>query len=195
MGDSEGVSARTNVVLSIIILVACGLGWLAADALPRGLSVDPIGPAYFPRFIIISIAVLAAALLLSSLRHLRRQRPAPEPEQPGLVSQAAEADLTTGATTQVIDEEELPPFSYPRMIAVLALSIAYVLLMTTLGYFISTAAYVVALLLLLRVRSAPSLVGCAFGAPLVLQLLFQKLLGVPLPGGVLDRLPFTLPFS
>jgi hypothetical protein len=195
MGDSEGVTPRTNVVLGIILLAACVLGWLAADGLPRGLAVDPIGPAYFPRFIIICIAVLAAALLVLSLRDVRRQRTAPRPEHPGPVSKAAEADLTTGTALEVMDEEELPPISYPRMISVLALSFVYVLLMNALGYFISTAVYVVALLLLLRVRNVPALAGCALGTPLLLQLLFQKLLGVPLPGGVLDLLPFTLPFS
>ena len=192
MGDSEGISPRTNVVLSIVILLACLGGWLAADALPRGLVVDPIGPAYFPRFIIIGIAALAATLLLLSLRGLRRRATVADPGGSGLVSQAAASDLTTGTPSPANEDEQLPPLSYARMIAVLALSLAYVLLLNVLGYFISTALYVVALLLLLRVRNVPAIAGCALGTPLVLQSLFQKLLGVPLPGGILDRFP--LPF-
>jgi hypothetical protein len=80
------------------------------------------------------------------------------------------------------------------MIAVLALSIACILVMNTLGYFFATLVYVILLLLLLRVRNPLTIAGCALGVPLILQTLFNKLLSVPLPGGLLDRLPFTMPF-
>jgi hypothetical protein len=196
VGDSEGVSPRTNVVISICILVACGAAWLATSTLPRGLTVDPIGPAYFPRFIILSVAALGAALLVTSLRGLRRQAPLTGSEQAD--SEPREPDAPTipdaGLHSELVaDADELPPISYRRMIAVFGLSIIYVLLMTPLGYFVSTLVYVILLLLLLRVRNAVTISGCALGVPLVLQSLFNKLLGVPLPGGLFDRLVGVLP--
>jgi len=60
--------------------------------------------------------------------------------------------------------------------------------LTPLGYVISTLLFVAALLPLLRVRNVAAIVGCAIGTPLVLGALFDRLLGVPLPGGVLDIL-------
>jgi Tripartite tricarboxylate transporter TctB family len=181
--DDSAVGPRTNIALSVGILVACGLGWLATNALPSGLRVDPLGPAYYPRFVLLGMAALAAALLVASVRDLRR-RPegaAPELADP-LPAQAVSADRE--------GEEALPPVSYPRMLAVLGLSFGYVLSLESLGYFIATLLYVVALLLLLRVRNPLAIAGCALGVPLVLDSLFGRLLGIPLPGGVLDRLTF-----
>ena len=191
MNDSPSVGPRTNLVLSLIILAACGLGWLAIDTLPRGLTVDPVGPAYFPRFILLCILGLALALLIASLRDLRRSVAEPAPEPLPMQEAAARA---AGTAPEHEDEEPLPPFSYPRMLAVLGWSTLYVLAIERLGYFISTLVYVVVLLLMLRVRNALAVAGCALGIPLVLQALFQKLLTVPLPGGLLDNLPFELPF-
>jgi hypothetical protein len=189
VGDSENVGPRTNVVISICILIACGVAWLATDTLPRGLTVDPIGPAYFPRFIVLSVAALTAALLVISLRDMRRQAGVePSGPEPRTIQETAlDGD-------RAAEEDLPPPFSYPRMTAVLALSIVYVLLLGTLGYFLATLTYVVVLLLLLRVRNPAAIGGSALGAPLVLQTLFGKLLSVPLPGGLLDKLPFMLPF-
>jgi hypothetical protein len=186
--DAEGITPRTNVVISVLMLLGCGIGWLATNTLPRGLTVDPIGPAYFPRFIILSIAVLATLLLITSLLGMRRRSVAEPAQEPRTIQE------TPPSTEAAAEEEELPPISYPRMLAVLGLSIACVLLLNTLGYFIATMLYVALLLPLLRVRKPLPIIGCALGIPLVLQTLFNKLLGVPLPGGVLDKLPFTIPF-
>lgn len=184
MNDSPSVSPRTNVVLSLIILAACLAGWFAIDVLPRGLTVDPVGPAYFPRVIVLCIAVLALALLLTNLRDLNRPRVAAPPPEPPHQATALPGE----------EQEALPPFSLSRLLAILGLSLAYVLLIERLGYFLSTLLYVTLLLLLLRVRNPAAIAGCALGIPLVLQVLFQRLLSVPLPGGLLDNLPFTLPF-
>jgi hypothetical protein len=194
VGDAEDIGPRTNVMLSLGILAGCLVAWLATDTVPRGLVVDPIGPAYFPRFIILSILVLTTMLLLGNLRVLWRGRSTHAPaETRSVVDQAAAADLSTGTPSALV-EATLPPLSYPRMAAVFALMLVYVLLLTPLGYFISTMLFVAALLPLLRVRRVGMIVGCALGVPLVLQTLFEKLLGVPLPGGLLDLLPFELPF-
>ena len=187
MDESSSVGPRTNLALSAGILVACGLGWLATNALPSGLRVDPLGPAYYPRFVLLGLAALATALLVASLRELRRQpgRAEPVPTDP-LPAQAASA-ATDGAPA-IADEDALPPVSYPRMVGVLGLSIAYVLLMETLGYLISTLLYVVLLLLLLRVRNPWAVAGCALGIPLILDALFGRLLGIPLPAGLVEDL-------
>ena len=192
MDDSSRVGPRTNVVLSLGILVACGLGWLATNTLPSGLRVDPLGPAYFPRFVLLGLAVLATALLVASVLELRRGSPVLEPASPDpRPAQAVTAGIDETPTVE--DEAALPPVSYPRMIAVFGLSLAYVLLLERLGYFISTLVYVVALLLLLRVRNPLTIAGCALGIPLVLDALFGRLLGIPLPGGVLDYLVDVFP--
>ena len=184
MGDSPSVGPRTNIVLSLGILALCGLGWLATSALPAGLQLDPLGPSYFPRFVLIALAVLALALLVESVRALGR-RPTDR------AVDSLEPAATPTAREEVMDEDaawDVAPISYPRMLAVLALSVGYVVLMTDLGYLLSSVLYVVALLLLLRVRNRLAIALCAVGLPSVLFALFGWLLGVPLPGGLLEAL-------
>jgi hypothetical protein len=184
VGDSPSVGPRTDVALSLGILALCGLGWLATDALPPGLRLDPLGPAYFPRFVLISLAVLATALLLKSVRAVRRGPAIPSTGR-------LEAVAAPDGPALLADEEAeaaLAPISYRRMLGVLVLSIGYVVLMDALGYLVSSVLYVVALLLLLRVRRPLAIALCAVGLPAVLYALFGWLLGVPLPGGVLEAL-------
>ena len=204
MDDSSSVGPRTNIVLSLGILAFCGLGWVATNTLPSGLRVDPLGPAYYPRFVLLGTAALAAALLVASIRDLHREARAGRAESiatdPAPFSTiSAQVDATGHAVVADAevagdgdgDEEELPPVSYPRMLAVLALSIGYALVMTTLGYVISTALFVAILLVVLRVRNWLIITAWAIGTPLVLGSLFGWLLGIPLPGGPLEGvLPF-----
>jgi putative tricarboxylic transport membrane protein len=179
MQDASSVGPRTNIVLSLGILALCGLGWLAADSLPPGLRVDPLGPAYYPRFVLLSLAALAVALLVASLRDLRRERD-------GLSEALADPSAAIGESPD--ETWTTAPISYPRMLAVLALSFGYVLAMTSLGYLASSVLYVVALLLLFGIRRPLAIAATAFGLPAVLYGLFGWLLGVPLPGGVLEAL-------
>lgn len=194
MNDHAGVGPRTNIVLSLGLLVGCALGWLSTDTFGASLQVDPLGPAYYPRFVILCTAALSAAMLVASIRGLRSNAAGqePAPREPLPASVAAIDDAGTQAVAET--EETLPPVFYPRLLSVLALSLAYVLLLEGLGYFVSTVLYIVALLLLVRVRNPIRIGSCALGTPLVFQSLFQKLLGIPLPGGLLDKLPFNLPF-
>lgn len=198
MDESEAVGPRTNAVVSLVILAACGLGWLATDRLPTGLQVDPLGPAYYPRFILLGIASLSLALLVASIRELRpigrnRSRPSATVDNPLVTGVVPAPSMASSAVAEVLDDEELPPISYPRMLAVFGLLLAYVLLLTPLGYFVSTVLFVLVLLLLLRVRSPLLIAACALGTPLVLGGIFGRVLGVPLPDGVLEYVPFDLP--
>ena len=197
MDESDSVGPRTNVVLSLLILAGCGLGWLATDSLPAGLRVDPLGPAYYPRFVLLSLAGLALALLAASLRDLRAGRSPVEPStvpDPALVPGAIAAPgVATEAVADAIDDEPLPPISYPRMLAVFVLALAYVLLLVPLGYLVSTILFVAVLLPLLRVRRPLTVAACALGTPLVLGGIFGFVLGIPLPDGILEYLPLELP--
>jgi len=174
VNGSSRVGPRTNIVLSVAILILTGIGWLATDTLPSGLRVDPLGPAYYPRFVLLGLASLALALLVTSLRELVSKN----------------GPLTPGSS---LSQRERESVSYRRLAGVMGLALAYVLLLNGLGYFISTGLFVALLLPLLQVRRLPAILGCALGTPLLLSALFGRLLGVPLPGGVLDRLVGVLP--
>jgi hypothetical protein len=188
------VGPRTNIVLSLGLLVGCALGWLGTDTFEAALLVDPLGPAYYPRFVLLCIAALSVVLLVASIRGLRRKAAdeEPAPQEPLPASLAAIDGVGTQAVAE--DVETLPPVYYPRLLSVLALSLGYALLLEGIGYFLSTVLYVIALLVMVRVRNPLRIAGCALGLPLVFQSLFQKLLGIPLPGGLLDKLPFNIPF-
>jgi hypothetical protein len=66
-----------------------------------------------------------------------------------------------------------------------AITLVYALLMESLGYLLSTAVFI-ALWQLAISKSKPLIIACfTIGGTLVMYVLFELLLGVPLPNGLL----------
>ncbi len=122
-------------------------------------SYDPIGPAYFPRFMAAIIVGMSAVLVLQSL--LTVKSPAHKPDTKGV-----------------------QPWVYQLGSVLLACS-AYLILMNPLGYIISTFAFLGVLIIILGVRNWKTVAKSSLFLTAFLYLLFAYVLGVLLPDGIL----------
>jgi putative tricarboxylic transport membrane protein len=154
-----------DIAISLICLAFGLLVVWASDGISAPVVVDPIGPAAWPMIIGASIAFLAALEVIRSIMALRA----------GGVSSAAPSE-------KPISHD---PRSRLRLLAAMGLLVLYLIGLSTLGYYSSTVPFVLALLLLLGIRSWWGLIICTVGLPLVWGLLFQRELGVPLPAGLI----------
>ncbi|HEY8232970.1 MAG TPA: tripartite tricarboxylate transporter substrate-binding protein [Vicinamibacteria bacterium] len=130
---------------------------LASDAF-RGLGGSPIGPMFFPTLILIGLAVVTGAILLT------RER--------------------AGAAPAGDDVALAAPGGARRFAEVLAWIAAYMALAETLGFVVTASALLVAYLLLLRTRASVAVPLSVLLVPLAYHL-FAVVLRVPLPRGLL----------
>ena len=139
---------------------------------PRG---DRPGPDVWPR------AILALMIVTCVLRIgvLLRRRSADEA--------GAGEDDEIGALAQ--DEGEAAPRKrYPRLLAIgIGLTVAYVALLGTFGFFVDTVLYIGALIRTGRYRRWPVITAVAFGGALFFMFVFMKVVYLSLPIG---RPPF-----
>jgi putative tricarboxylic transport membrane protein len=151
-----------------LIITTLGVAyWHAAGALPEPLLKQAVGPGAFPRLIAGALVVLGALLVLGPLVRRRAGR-------------ATEPPVTA-------DEEAGPAPDFRTMGLVMLGLVVYVVLFERLGFIVSTIifmAWEVAVMEVERwrwLRAAPVVVLL----PVVLYVLFAKILGVTLPTGPL----------
>jgi hypothetical protein len=143
------------------LLAACGLLYWQTGAIPTPPFV-PLGPAFYPRIVLVLLAALAVWLILEDL--LAR---APRPG--------------TAA----------PPVSRPnyRLVVICFLVFGgYVIGLSLLGYLLSTFLFVLGLGWVMGPRAhreLPTLFALAAGSTLATYLIFEKYLHVFLPRGLL----------
>lgn len=134
------------------------------DDLARG---DQLGPGFWPRLVLIGLALACAAKAAMEWR--RRPVATPRVFAPGTV-----ADLAP---------EELPPMSGRLLAWAVGAIVLYVLLTPWLGFPLATAGFIVAFMVLCGARSGLTLAANAVAGTLVLVYLFVKLVYLPLPKG------------
>jgi putative tricarboxylic transport membrane protein len=151
------------IVFAVAILVFTG------HIRPTGPVVDPIGPRGFP--------YLLGGLMLAS----------------GVVNvtgQLRRWDRSGAAMVPTDGEPDEPdvPASGLQAFALMAVTFAYVAILTRVGYVIATPAYVAAALWLMRLRSTKTIVLTAVIYTLVTFLIFAVAMRVSLPLGPLADL-------
>jgi len=150
-----------DAVVGAVILAFAGLYWLAAGTIRRSSLEDSIGAAGLPNTLAALLAGLAILLIVRSL--LLRPRPVREPASEG----PAEA-----------------PRAHLRAVGMLALGVAYLLIVPTLGYAVSVALLVGAVALYNHQRLSLRLALVAVFVAAGFYFLFVQLLNIPLPPGV-----------
>jgi len=142
--------------------VACGLGF--AVFLLATLSMDGSGhyPLAYSQLLIAAIAVLFVA---SGLRDWRQAR----------IATAAHPDAVPA---------DAPGGTAPMLVTI-ALCVAYAAAWGLLGFALATLAYVAAQLWVLQRRHWTDLLAVPAGITLLVWLVFDKLLLLPLPQGML----------
>lgn len=137
------------------------------------VQFDPIGPFGFARVVAITFIVLGTILLVRQVLAYRAKLP------PEAVARGAE-------------DEEGYPASARRAGAIMVATFAYPILLAPLGYVITTIAYVIGGMALLRERSWKLIVPVALIYAFVTFYIFGVFLRVPLPLGPLTDLFVSL---
>jgi putative tricarboxylic transport membrane protein len=150
MGSRVRVAAQLMGVLGSGLLFAST--WPLDAMVPRG----QLGPGFWPRLVLIGLAV--ACLL--KLREERRAGPG------GAVS-----------------PQVLPRVSASRLALGMACILAYVIAAPQLGFPLATAAFIVAFMVVAGARGVPGIAATALLGTVILLYTFIKLVYLPFPKG------------
>lgn len=170
------VNSHLRVLLPYLLVLAGAafLFWntLHFEFMPRG---DRPGPDVWPRAILALMMVTCAARIAT----VWRRRPGDD---------GGALDGLIGEAPADTDPEAPPARRYPLLLATgIALTIAYVGLLGTLGFFTGTVLYIAALARTGRYRRWPVIVAVALGGALFFMFVFMKVVYLSLP---LGRPPF-----
>ena len=159
----------------LVLAAAAFLTWSALHFgyTPRG---DRPGPDLWPRAVLALIVVTCIVRVVTLLRR-------PADEDHGMLDGVIGEALPEG------DREAAHAARFPWLLAIgIALTIAYVALLGTLGFFIDTVLYIAMLIRTGRYRRWPVIVTVAFAGALVFMFVFMKVVYLSLPIG---RPPFS----
>ncbi len=168
---------RTLLPYVLVLAGALGLGWqtLHFEFTPRG---DRPGPDVWPR------AILALMIVACGVRIVGVLRRRPD-ERAGVLDDVL-GDALPGVDREVPDT---PAQRYPLLLAIgVALTIAYVALLATLGFFCDTVLYIAALIRSGRYRRWPVIAVVSVVGALAFMFVFMKVVYLSLPIG---RPPFA----
>jgi putative tricarboxylic transport membrane protein len=166
------VDRRVDFGISVLV-IALGVFILLAAALAKQPTVvfDPVGPYGFARVIAIGFIVLGTVLIIRQIRAVQAGQP---PE----------------AVARGNEDESGYPASARRAGAIMAATFAYPILMTPLGYLITSVAYIVTGMLIFGDRRR-WVVPLAIVYAVFTYWLFFVMLRVPLPAGPVEDLLVT----
>ena len=151
---------RRDTGIGLGLLAFCGVLYWQTGAISTPPFV-PIGPAFYPRVLLLLLAALAVWLLVENI--LRGRGP-----------------------SQGVKKPEGPPPNYRRVLLGFLVFLAYVASLNIIGYMTSTFLFILGLSWSVGPRDRrglPKLIGVAFGTALVIYLVFEKYLFVFLPRG------------
>lgn len=156
-----------EVITGLSLAGFAAVVWKIAEGFFAPVQADPLGPSFWPKILAWGMALLSLANVAHVLlRRLRAKEPEDSPPSEDTASDAA-------------------LFSAWRFGGILALVLLYDRALPVLGYVLATPPFILAVLLVLGIRGWKDLVVPTVGLPLVWAVLFQVVLGVPLPEGVL----------
>ena len=135
---------------------------------PRG---ERPGPDVWPRAILLLLMVACVVRIVSVLRR-------PSAAEPVMLQ-----DVISGAMPGEAHDDK-PPARYPVLLLTgVALTIGYVALLGTLGFFLDTVLYIAALTWTGRYRRSPVIAAVAIAGALVFMFIFMKVVYLSLPIG------------
>jgi putative tricarboxylic transport membrane protein len=167
------VNPRYRALLPYLLVLAAAVA-LHFEFTPRG---NRPGPDVWPRAILALTIVACVVRIVSVLRRPLR----PEP--------VMLEDVVDSALAQRERDAAPPAQRFPLLLAIgIGLTIAYVALLGTLGFFVDTVIYIGALIRTGRYRRWPVIAAVALGGALVFMFVFMKVVYLSLPIG---RPPFA----
>jgi putative tricarboxylic transport membrane protein len=147
---------RSDIAVAAILLALAGYIFLAANALPFGTARVP-QTAFFPKTMAVLLAILSLVVLAQALAR----------------------------TKTTFDSDKIGSAGWFRIGATLATLAGFALVLERLGFLLSTFLLMVCLLRAIEAQSWGKIIAVALATSLITYGLFARLLGVPLPAGVL----------
>lgn len=180
--DGHHVRPPASDLLTGGLAIAVGLGviWYAAG-MPEIRPGIP-GPGLFPTMIGGFLVLFGAALLFTSWRAARRGRPALVDEEPEVVAGETETAETVGVTGAALATSQRSAII--NAVAFIAAIAFYIVAAEFLGFMLTMGIITIGLMLLLRVTPWKAIV-IGLATTIGLWALFEKLLLVQLPDGLL----------
>ncbi len=164
--------ANKNLIAGVVFLA---FGVLALTVLiPLGVQQPPsvqyqaLSPSYWPNIVCSAISAIGLALIVSALLFGRREA----------------ADEGDGAAA----DDAASGWLAVRPFIALAICLALYFALEPLGFVLTTALAVAALMVLAGERRVLVVLPVSILVPLVLHVFFTKAASVPIPGGVLEPL-------
>jgi hypothetical protein len=149
--------------IGVGLLVLAGLLYWQAGKTPVPPFV-PIGPAFYPRVILVILAALAVWLIVQDVL------------------------VTTRGKRPAVPGQSPPPPNYRLVVLCFVTFGLYVIGLSLIGYLAATSLFVLGLGWLMGPRAAgalPKLIAVAIGTALATYLIFEKYLHVFLPRGLI----------
>jgi hypothetical protein len=152
---------KNNVFTAIVVIV------LSIFAYFETLSY-PYESAYFPRFIIIMLAVLGCMILANEFRKWPKARHSEKSKN----------------QTEVAGVSLMRQPKFRKVILIIVSSLIYLILISRLGFFSTTLVYLPAMMWLLDVRKIVTLAFSTAVVVFFIYLIFRVFLKVPFPEGI-----------
>lgn len=174
MNNPSEVRFKTprDVWIGLATLVFAGLYWRAADGIPISPLDGIVNAGAMPKALATAMIVMSLLLILravlTEVMYVRAARRAagPPAERP--------------------EDEEFKKFTVPqhmKAFGVLVIGIAYLLVLPTLGYFVSATLLITVMSVYIGAKAGAYTLAVAVGVALSFYLLFVRLLDIPLPPG------------
>lgn len=152
---------RANFVCGAIGVAIAGGALAGAAGFPRDV-VMKIGPAFFPQMLAGMLLAASAALMVGAALEKPAAAPPREPLRLSLEDGRVRACVTV------------------------ALVLGFAALLTPLGFLPASTLFLIAMMAMLGVRRPLPLVATAVGVSVGVWLIFEKLLVLSLPAGILE---------
>lgn len=162
------------LVAGMAIVFGLVLAFIAQGLRDSPTLQDPLRSRGMPTLLGVCIVVGATGLVLRRVRGWRQQRSHDVPPEGR-------------------PDEEGHPASVVRVVGIWGALVWYAVFLPPLGYLVATPLAMAACLWAMRFRSVPRVAMISVGLPVAVYVLFDVLLGMPLPGGILSGVLQYLP--
>ncbi|MCC6466763.1 MAG: tripartite tricarboxylate transporter TctB family protein [Alphaproteobacteria bacterium] len=152
---------RRDLILGLAVFALAAAYYAAADALPRSMLSDGVGADGAPKLYALMLGLLGVVQIARSIPRAGRSGGAREP---------------------------VPMGEHLRALGVLAIGAVYIVVTPYLGYLPATALLIYVVTVYAGQAHSWRTAVISLGGGAVLWVSFAKLLGVPMPAGLLGRL-------
>lgn len=147
--------ARTDEVAAGILLLFAGAAYFVSGSFSGGIGGAP-GPAFFPRFVVIGLSILAILQLITAV-------------------------ITTTSNERIINSHNLIRFIIPAMFL-----IVYAVVLPFVGFLITTFGFLTTMMYYSGARELRIILPIGAVTSIILQNVFVGFLRVPLPEGPVE---------